>query len=107
MAEKKQKIDPRMVHEGPHKYIKAIFRTGTIVYRCGLTNCPHSLPEPFIVGKLSICWRCNSIFIITKKSTTSKKLHCEGCTRGKYNKPKEKSQIMESDIDELLGGHKQ
>lgn len=99
----KQQI--REVHEGPHKYSKAKFKTGTIIYRCGLTNCPHYIHEPMIIGKLSLCWRCGFVFIITKKTTTSKKFHCERCTRGKYNKPKQVSQISESDIDKLLGGN--
>jgi len=106
MANRQLKID---IHDGPHKYHQAIFKSGTIIYRCSLTNCPHFLPEPLIVGKLSICWRCSDIFIITKRSLRCKKFHCESCTRGRYNKPKEAqtlitSQILESDIDNILAG---
>jgi len=106
MANRQLKID---IHEGPHKYKQAVFKSGTIIYRCGLTNCPHFTYEPLMVGKLSICWRCSNIFIITKRSLRSKKLHCEACTRGKYNKPRESqqeiiSQALESDIDNILAG---
>jgi len=98
----------RIIHEGPHKYKQAVFKSGTTIYRCGLTNCPHFIYEPLMIGKLSVCWRCNSIFIITRRSLRSKRLHCEACTRGRYNKPREVqttiTQMLESDIDNILAG---
>lgn len=87
-------------HEGPHKYFQTHYsKSKTLVFRCGLTNCTHFIYEPFIVGKLSICWRCKDTFIITKKSTRNKKMHCENCTRGKERITKSVSDL----IDKLLG----
>jgi len=58
-----------------------------------------------IVGRLSICWRCGAIFEIMRKSLRSKKLHCENCTRGKYNKAIErmfKEDKILDHIDKIL-----
>lgn len=101
-------------HDGPHKYFKAVFRESkTEIFRCGLPDCPHFVYEPMIVARLSICWRCSGVFVITKKTLRSKKFHCEECTRLKFNKPKppapEISQVQEIsearreiDIDNIL-----
>lgn len=97
----------RSFHEGPHKYYKTEFKgSGTTIFRCGIPNCPHFVYEPLIVNKLSICWRCACVFIITEKTIRAKKFHCMDCTRGRYNKPKEKigviHTITERDIDNIL-----
>ena len=94
------------IHDGPHKYFQAKFKqSGTVIYRCGLPNCPHFIYEPLIVGKLSICFRCGNEFIVTLRSTRSKKMHCEDCTRGRYNKPRKKTDITESllsDVEQIM-----
>lgn len=92
----------KLVHEGPHKYQQAKFKTGTVIYRCGLTNCSHFVPEPMIIGKLSHCWRCPEIFVVTKKTLRSKKFHCPNCTRGRYNQPRKP--MLDVDIEKLMSG---
>lgn len=87
-------------HDGPHKYIQAKFKTGTLIFKCGIPGCPHFVYEPLIVGRISICWRCDGVFVITGRSVRSKKLHCEGCTRfQKVRIPEE----MSYDIERLVG----
>ena len=95
-------------HEGPHKYFQTVFKqSGTLIFRCGLPNCPHFLYEPMIIARVSICWRCGNRFIITSKSVRAKKMHCEECTRERYNKVKERkpeefSTSIEYELDKLL-----
>lgn len=93
-------------HAGPHKYVKATFKqSGTEIFRCMLLGCPHFVYEPMIVGRPSICNRCNCQYVITVKSIRAKKMHCEDCCRGRYNKVKEKEFIpsaVDSKIDNLL-----
>lgn len=88
-----------------HKYFQTEFeRSGIKIFRCGLLNCTHFVYEPLIVGRLSICWRCSSHFVITKKTLRAKKFHCEDCTRGKYNKIIErKNGVSTEELDEVLG----
>lgn len=98
MSEKRKKG----IHEGPHKYFQTQFKqSGTLIFRCGLANCPHFVYEPLILGRISICWRCGNEFVLTKRSLRSKKLHCEECSRGRYNKPKEKK-IFDTMFDDIF-----
>lgn len=100
----------KKIHEGPHKYFKATFKdSGTEIFRCGLIDCSHFVYEPLIEGKLSICWRCETAFIIVKKTLRAKKFHCEDCARGRYNKVKDPKQqettaSQEAAIDNILDG---
>lgn len=88
-------------HEGPHKYFQTQFKeSGTLIFRCGLTNCPHFVYEPMILFRTSVCWRCGDNFIITKRSLKAKKMHCEGCTRFQTEVPIPKS--LEHDVNRLL-----
>lgn len=95
-------------HDGPHKYFKGIFKSsGTLIFRCGFGGCPHFLYEPMILGRYCICWRCGTAFIIVEKTLRCKKLHCIGCSRGRYNKVKDKVVVvgdilMEEAIDNIL-----
>lgn len=94
-------------HKEPHKYFQTKFKqSGTIIFRCAFAGCPHFLYEPFMLGKVGMCFRCSAPFVITGKSLKAKKLHCEDCTRLRYNKVKPKvviaSNILEADIDNIL-----
>lgn len=94
-------------HEGHHKYIKTIFKqSGTEIFRCILPNCAHFLYEPMIVGRISLCNRCGESYEITPKSTRAKKMHCEACSRDRYNRVKvNKLEIptsIDRDLDKLL-----
>jgi hypothetical protein len=89
----------RKVHEGPHKYIKARFtKSRSIIFKCGLQGCTHFIYEPLIIGRESVCWVCNEIFEVIRKSIRNKKLHCEDCTRGK------KSLLSKKELDLLMNG---
>lgn len=87
-----------------HKYFKSVFKTsGTIIYRCGKTGCPHFVYEPLIIGRLSICWRCGDTFEIMRKSIRNKKMHCEDCTRGRGKETEIKKLNENQVLNELLG----
>ena len=88
------------VHDHIHKYERGYVdkeRTST-VYICRLPDCSHFIGEVFIIGKKSICWKCQREFVIDKATTKLVKLNC-GC--GRRNK-KAITQIDESEFSELL-----
>jgi hypothetical protein len=63
-----------------HKYInKKLGTKGYRIYKCVLPNCTHFIAENLVIGRQSICWRCDAVFIITK---LHKKPHCNDCIKG-------------------------
>lgn len=76
----------KSIHSGSHQYYKVKYKTGTLVFRCGLPGCPHFVYEPMIVNRTSLCYRCHKEFIITRKTIRSKRFHCEDCTLGRKGK---------------------
>lgn len=80
-----------------HKYRKVkLGKDGKyVVYACSLPDCSHFIPADLVIGKRSICWRCESEFIINEKTGALAKPHCRECTRGT-----EKVEIPE--IDESI-----
>ena len=73
----------KYIHEGPHKYIRDKFPNGRRIYKCVLLDCHHYLPEQFIEGKASLCWRCGNVFQISKALADLKRPHCKKCTKVK------------------------
>lgn len=68
-------MSPRHIH----KYIRHKFhKSGTVVFRCVLSNCSHYLAPAFVLGKMSLCWYCDNVFEMSKRSVRLKKPHC-GC----------------------------
>lgn len=85
-------------HIGPHKYLKDKFKqSGTVIFKCVLPGCQHYLNDRFIIGKISLCWRCNQPFLIDKQLKELKKPHCHDCTKGRQD-------TTTSLIDEFVGG---
>lgn len=89
-----------------HRYYRTEFATTkTVIYRCAKEGCTHFIQEPLIIGRFCECYRCSQAFVITRKSIRAKKLHCEACSRGKYNKPKEVIQVVaeaNKTLDDIL-----
>jgi hypothetical protein len=76
---------PNLDHE-VHKYERVrLGDRGFKVFKCALPNCPHYLRRELVVGKLTRCWRCDRIMIMTKPAAKMKKPHCLDCTRP-YNR---------------------
>ena len=85
-----------------HKYIRVkLGDKEHIVFKCALPNCPHNLAKDLVEGRLSICWRCNEAFVITKAQINLKRPHCLNCT--KYKKVKKEKVVEVKDrLKELI-----
>lgn len=59
------------------------------VMSCSLPNCPHytamqtKLSAPNLVGKLSICNKCNEEFELTRRAIKMSFPTCDNCVEGK------------------------
>lgn len=79
-----------------HKYSRTKLGETYYVYRCVLINCTHYLHPQFVVGKLSLCFKCGEPFEMTKKSLLKKPI-CKNC------KPKRVETEKKSLIDKIMG----
>ena len=84
-----------------HKYErKPLGKKGTsMVMKCVLPGCTHHIAPHLTEGRFSICWRCDSDFVMTKLNTKQKKPHCKACTRSR--KPKKEDELTKDSIDLL------
>lgn len=94
-----------------HKYNQVTFnnRQGgvTVIWRCVLPNCQHYLVGPMVIGKLSICNRCNKAeFEMKGEALNHKKPHCLECTKNyKGRKPVNKKAdiaVVAANLEALL-----
>jgi len=58
-----------------------------IVFKCAVAGCPHFIRKELAENRMSICWRCEQPFILTKHALTLERPHCVACT--KTRKPKD------------------
>lgn len=56
-----------------------------IVFKCALPNCAHYLAPYLVVGRESLCPRCEESFIIENKHLQLAQPHCDNCTIKKTN----------------------
>lgn len=82
-----------------HKYKRITYPSGHTIYRCVLVGCPHFINAALLPGRMAVCWRCNSVFII--KNTVLVKPHCDDCTKKDEKKTKVKSIVNDINIDKL------
>lgn len=111
-------------HRGPHRYRRTeLGKNKYVVYSCILTNCTHYLSKSLMLGKESLCHRCDGTLILTQEHLRDERniLSCDNCLRERLiriNKLKEippdlasnktqeaiyDSVIEEEDIRKLLG----
>ena len=88
-------------HRGAHKYLR--IRSGPranneFKFRCVLPDCSHYVTQDFIVGKISVGWRCDTEFVIDQKAAMLKKPHCRKCTKSRDNDEGTVIQFPESPI---------
>jgi hypothetical protein len=68
----------------PHKYRKAKLTFGT-VWACALPDCNHYMPQhmsELVVGKRSICWTCDAIFVMSPENMKEEFPKCDDCKGG-------------------------
>jgi hypothetical protein len=66
-----------------HRYVKFNYKkpgTATL-WRCILPNCGHYVVDKLVIGRQSICNRCNHVFEMKLSNLTQKKPHCLVCTK--------------------------
>ncbi len=64
-----------------HKYMRVKLSETYTVFKCMIPGCPHYICRELVIGRQSICWKCEEPMILTMRSTTLKKPHHLGCTR--------------------------
>jgi len=84
-------------HPLPHKYEKRDLGSLKPYYvqACSLKNCTHYLSFNAVIGMESICWRCGTTFIMTKKSSALKYPRCLTC------KPSRRKDVAPVDKDAI------
>lgn len=64
-----------------HKYHKVTLQFAQ-VWACGLPDCNHYMPHnltPLVVGRKSICWHCNTEFVLDDENMKNDKPICMKC----------------------------
>jgi len=62
-----------------HKYVRA--KLGKhVIFKCAIIGCPHHLSKELVVGRVSVCWKCEQPFAMTKASILLARPHCIPCT---------------------------
>lgn len=69
------------------------------VYKCMLPNCSHYMPPHLVIGKYSLCWKCDESFIMLRSSAKLAKPYCGSC--GGKNTKKEPQEKIETLLKEL------
>lgn len=75
-----------------HKLKRIKYRSGNTSFFCVL-DCSFKTSTALALGKKSICWRCNEVFIMNEYSLRLSKPHCENC-----HKPKK----IDTTLDEII-----
>jgi len=80
-----------------HKYHRVAL-SYTNVWACALSDCTHYMPntlENLVIGKKSICWKCEQPFIFDIESMKLDKPICSNC---RLNVPEDETDIPVSDV---------
>jgi hypothetical protein len=76
------------------------------VYACASENCNHHMPnKKLVVGKLSICWKCNKPFkldseVVMRHPRTKPK--CLDCRKGKTAEERVEDRRLESALEMIM-----
>ena len=67
-----------------HKYVRIyVGRNKRVEYKCALPGCVHKVRAEYIVGRISLCNRCEKEFVLDKENVRLAKPHCLNCTKTK------------------------
>jgi hypothetical protein len=80
-----------------HKLKRVTYKSGNSIFFCTLPDCPYKSKTELVLGKRSICWRCNEPFIMNDYSLRLAKPHCENC-----HKPKNIDDIKDPIKDDVI-----
>lgn len=70
-----------MAKKHVHKYHK-VDCFGELLFFCALPDCPHHMPKYYengLIGKKSICWNCDSEFILDERAMSMDMPVCISC----------------------------
>jgi hypothetical protein len=68
-----------------HKLKRLRYKSGNTIFFCCLPDCSFKTNVALALGKRSICWRCNSDFILSEYALRLAKPHCENCHKPKID----------------------
>ena len=66
-----------------HKFKRLKYKSGNTIFFCALPDCAQKINISLALGKRSICWRCNSVFIMDEYTLRLSKPHCQNCHKPK------------------------
>ena len=61
----------RVVKKDGQKHIEKC--SGYIVFKCMIPNCTHFISKDLVIGRKSICWKCNEPVVLNTENTRLKK----------------------------------
>ena len=67
-----------------HKYHRIPY-SGTTVWACALSDCPHYMPkhmESILPGKATYCWGCETEMLLSPENMKKDKPICPNCASG-------------------------
>ncbi len=73
-----------------------------ITYRCMLPDCSHYIEQKLVVGRKSLCWKCDEPVIITKdkNGVQARPTHRPYCP-GKENLV-EQNEIVKESVEDMM-----
>lgn len=73
-----------------------------VIYRCMVPGCSHYVHKNLAVNRISICWYCDTPFVMTKKSVKLKKPHCQNCSVAHNAKPRPAAETASTFLETVL-----
>jgi hypothetical protein len=65
-----------------HKYYRIrVGRDKRPVFRCAIPGCVHKCEKELVIGRFTICHRCDEEVVMTRKMVELAKPHCDDCTK--------------------------
>lgn len=65
------------------KFKRLKYKTGNTIFFCTLSDCNKKISIALALGKMCICWRCDTPFIMNEYSLRLAKPHCDDCHKPK------------------------
>jgi hypothetical protein len=67
-------------HKHVHQYQQTMLGKRAI-FRCMMSNCPHYVMAELVLGRHSVCPRCQEEFIVDSTALANVFPHCSNCTK--------------------------
>lgn len=99
---KYNRIRTRAKFKRAGRFANIMIKEGQLLYACVLPDCTHTTPVDsarLLIGKIALCSKCNTPFVMTKESILLAKPHCVDCK--KVTPKTEQIKILDELLDNL------